>query len=1052
MKTGRAKKLLAFSLGALMLIGSVTPVFAANTDDTEDGGKNASTGVTLQEYQDDLKLLTYEEYKTRYGYEDAERSGEEFTVDARDYFEASESAEVEKTTWEGRDCLKISENGSVSWKFDVPESGFYSIRLTYSATGDSTNDIERLFALNGRSPFEEARFIRLNKNWKFQFAGDTRDDAFVKDSAGNELNPDPYIDYVWDEYDVVDPNGYYLIPLEFYLEAGENVLTLEAIREPMAIEKITFYTYEEPASYEEVKKEYEDKGYKAADTEPIKLEAEMPDSVSAYTIYPIYDRTSAGTSPQDHAVIRRNTMGGDKWLSSGQWVKYKFECPASGLYDIVLRYEQATVKGMYTSRSLKINGEYPFLEAKYCQFPYDSKWQSAALNDGETTFQFYFEEGETYELEFEATKGTFTDILRQTAAAINSLNEDYMDLIKLTGTDPDVNRDYGFSRIMPDTIKDLGRQYTVLLQLVDYISEINGTRSENVSTLEQAALVIEKMVTDEKEIAANLQNLKSWISSLGTWLDEASKQYLQVDFLMIQPSGSELPRGDDSVWSSLAFEFKKFLSSFFTDYNSIGVESDEVVETTTNLEVWTSKGRDTAQLMKNLINTGFSQDTGIGANIKLTGQNVVLPSILAGVGPDISLDAGDMIEMALRGAILPLNDFDTFEEVTKRFSDTAMNNMTLYGKAYGIPFLQGFAVMFVRDDVMQSMGLEVPKTWDELIALIPTFQFNNMDIGFQADYRNFIYQRGGSLWEDEGLRTAFDSDEAIEAFSWLVNLYSQYDLNKEFEAANRFKSGEMPIILSDYQLYNTLQIFAPEIANLWSFYQLPGIQDPETGEINRTIATEPDGVYMTRDCRNPEAAWDLLDYIGSKEYQVNYSEEMVALLGPSAKQQLANIEALSEQPWTEKEYKTLEQCLRDSFNVPAYPGNYFVARYANFVINRGYTEGADPGEMLFEYASAMNKEITRKRREFKLMVDDEWQAIRAYMDFEDFSEWREYWNETYDITDVADNSCMDYSDEYEYSFRDWMDEHNVSVRSHESWEADVKADKTDLSYKEWLEK
>lgn len=100
----------------------------------------------------------------------------------------------------------------------------------------------------------------------------------------------------------------------------------------------------------------------------------------------------------------------------------------------------------------------------------------------------------------------------------------------------------------------------------------------------------------------------------------------------------------------------------------------------------------------------------------------------------------------------------------------------------------------------------------------------------------------------------------------------------------------------------------------------------------------------------------------------------------------------------------------------------------------------------------MNKEISRKRKEFKLMVDDEWQAIRAYMEFEDFSEWRAYWNETYDITDVADNSCMDYSDEYDYSFRDWMDEHDVSVRSHESWEADVKADKTDLSYKEWLEK
>lgn len=1052
MKTGRAKKLLAFSLSAMMLIGAVTPVFAANTDDTENGGGNASTGITLQQLQDDFKLLTYEEYKTKYGYENAPRTGEEFSIDAWDYFEKTEDSEAEKTTWEGRDCLKLGESGSVSWKVNVPETGFYAVRLTYSATADSKNDIERLFTVNGKAPYEEARFIRLNKNWKFEFVGDTREDAFESDSAGNELNPQAYVDYAWDEYDISDPDGFYLVPLEFYLEAGENVIELEAIREPMALEKITFYTYEDPLSYEEVKQEYEDKGYEAADAEPIMLEAEIPEAVSNYTIYPIYDRTSAGTSPQDHATIRRNTIGGDKWISSGQWIKYKFECPASGLYDIVLRYEQSTVKGMYTSRSLKINGEYPFIEAKYCQFPYNSKWQAAALNDGNTTFQFYFEEGETYELEFEATKGSFTDILRQASELVDSLNDDYMELIKLTGVDPDENRDYGFSRIMPDVIKDLGRQYNVLLQLVDYISEINGTRSENVSTLEQAALVIEKMVTDEKEIAANLETLKSWTSSLGTWLSEASQQYLQVDYIMIQPSGSELPRGDDSVWSAMAFEFKKFISSFYTDYNSIGVKGEDEVETSKTLEVWTSKGRDTAQVMKNLINGGFTQKTGIGANIKLTGTGVVLPSILAGVGPDVCLDAGDPIEMAIRGALLPLNDFDTFDEVVSRFSDTAMENLTLYGKAYGIPFLQGFSVMFVRDDVMEKMGIEVPETWDDMIALIPTFQFNNMAIGFQADYRNLIYQRGGNLWEDEGIRTAFDSDEVIDAFTWMVDLYQQYDMQKNFEAANRFKSGEMPIILSEYQLYNTLIVFAPEITNLWSFYQIPGIRNPETGEIDRTVATEPDGVYMTRDCRDAEAAWKLLDYIGSKEYQVNYSEEMVALLGPSAKQQLANIEALSEQPWTDKEYKTLKQCLEDSFNVPAYPGYYFIARYANFVVNRGYMEGADVSEMLFEYAPVMNKEITRKRKEFKLMVDDEWQAIRAYMDFEEFSEWREYWNETYDITDPTDNSCMQYSEEYEFSFRDWMDDNNVSVSSHESWEADVKADKTDLSYKEWLEK
>ena len=63
MKTGKAKKLLAFSLGALMLIGSAVPVFAQDTDDAANDGKGTSTGVTLKQLQDEYTLLTYENYK-----------------------------------------------------------------------------------------------------------------------------------------------------------------------------------------------------------------------------------------------------------------------------------------------------------------------------------------------------------------------------------------------------------------------------------------------------------------------------------------------------------------------------------------------------------------------------------------------------------------------------------------------------------------------------------------------------------------------------------------------------------------------------------------------------------------------------------------------------------------------------------------------------------------------------------------------------------------------------------------------------------------------------
>ena len=184
---------------------------------------------------------------------------------------------------------------------------------------------------------------------------------------------------------------------------------------------------------------------------------------------------------------------------------------------------------------------------------------------------------------------------------------------------------------------------------------------------------------------------------------------------------------------------------------------------------------------------------------------------------------------------------------------------------------------------------------------------------------------------------------------------------------------------------------------------------------------------------------------------MDYSDEMVALLGPSAKQQLANLEALEEQPWTDDEYRTLVAVLGDAYAIPTYPGSYFIDRYANFVVNRGFSEGADAADMLQEYAPVMNKEITRKRQEFKLMVDDEWQAVRAYMEMDDFSEWREYWNETYGITDPTDNSCMQYSDEYDYSYRDWMEENGVSVSNYETWQENVAQGDTNLSYREWLE-
>ena len=41
---------------------------------------------------------------------------------------------------------------------------------------------------------------------------------------------------------------------------------------------------------------------------------------------------------------------------------------------------------------------------------------------------------------------------------------------------------------------------------------------------------------------------------------------------------------------------------------------------------------------------------------------------------------------------------------------------------YGLPETQGFPMMFVRIDILADLGLEVPRTWDDVMSTIPTLQ------------------------------------------------------------------------------------------------------------------------------------------------------------------------------------------------------------------------------------------------------------------------------------------------------------------------------------------
>ena len=111
--------------------------------------------------------------------------------------------------------------------------------------------------------------------------------------------------------------------------------------------------------------------------------------------------------------------------------------------------------------------------------------------------------------------------------------------------------------------------------------------------------------------------------------------------------------------------------------------------------------------------------------------------------------------------------------------------------------------------------------------------------------------------------------------------------------------------------------------------------------------------------------------------QIAYSNEMVAIIGPSAKHATANLNALSEMPWTSAELEQLMYQFNNLASIPDYPGTYIIGRYTNFAFLAAYNDNKDPIQELQSYITIINKEITRKREEFGLETLEIGQTLRT---------------------------------------------------------------------------
>ncbi len=988
------------------------------------------------------------------------------------------------------------------------------------------SDPNNVRIVNQRIPFSEARTLSFTKNWVYghtdengnavpayktngstlfepiegndYYAEGNKGFIYDKDKGGNDLRYTAMQSPKWMTYTAKDVDGFYQGNFYFYFEASsdKHTITISGSRENLAIKSIKLVPaqYDNTITYAEYLEKYKNKPDAAANGGKITvLQAEFPTNVSDTSVYPANDRSSPITQPSTPASQLMNTIGADSYNTVGQWASYKFTVSESGWYNMTMRYRQSLLDGLFVSRAVKLaGGDYgaqdgtptvPFQEAYSTRFNYSKDWKAhpigTVINGQDTEFKFYFEKGVEYTVSFEVSLGDLSEYIKRVQDSLNVINACYLNIIKLTGANPDQYRDYGFNEIMPETIRAMKEQAKELQAVADKFVELAGSKGSQVATLEQIVFLLDKMASKESEVAKNLSNLKSNIGTLGTWLNSVKQQGLLFDYVNVHPVGAEKPRENANIFETIWFEIRAFFVSFFVDYNSMGVKEDAEIEENAGIDVWLAYGRDQSLIWRNLIDTEFTPKEDIPVRLKLVTAGTLLPSVLSGRGPDvyIGLASSDVINYAIREAVEPVEELpgyittygydvnltdkkdNSYERIyyvdpykwdadaeayvknpdvkdgtyytndpahpPKEYKDAQGNTrlkyevkpeaivfnyantipISLLGKTYGVPETTNFPMMFYRMDVLaelqsENTGVGVPETWDDLLESITALQSNNMQVGltYGTAMTTFVYQNGGSQWlyEDDsdyadkslydpayaGAQIGLGTNIALDAFRFCCRLYTEYSFPVTFDAANRFRTGEMPIIITDYcTMYNQLTVFATEIRGLWSFAPLPGFH--QKGEDGKLLYNE-DGSKVINNCavsnltatvmlhkgdnERQEDAWAYMKWQAGADAQASYGNQMVAIVGPAAKYATANNQALENLSWTSSELASLREQFKNLAAVPNFPGSYIIARYIEFAFLAAVNEKADPVTELSSYLTVINKELTRKREEFDMVT------------------------------------------------------------------------------------
>lgn len=864
----------------------------------------------------------------------------------------------------------LESKASAEFKFTVNKDGAYNLMLVFADIDENTQKYDFKLEIDNTVPFESCEKLTINSAWV--------DDGDIRTlTNGDQVNALQKHKEGFYSQVVSDIDGVTVAPYKFMLTAGDHTVRITNCGKAFMLAQLVFTAPENIKTYKDLSAEYSN--YKKYDGKQIVIEGEKPLYKTAYSLSSKSDQGSADISPSSASNAKINYIGGQSWTNSGEEIVWEFEAPKDGLYKLGISFKQNFVTDGEVYRWLKIDGKTPFLEATAISFPYANKWQFTNFKDANNEdYLIYLTKGR-HELSLAVTLSDISEVFKQLDEIIAPLGDLYLDMVMITGETPDANRDYELHKQIPDfkeTLKTTDEKIQKLITDIENGLKVNG---ELVGALKNMSRILEEMQNNLYEAHLQIPSYYSAQQTLSSWLYDIKNMSLSVDQIILAAPEKNFDTPQAGFLTEVKFALLRYVESYAKNSTSVLSGTDESLPT---IKIWVNWGRDQVKVLNTLIQDSFTPQNGVNVSVEQVNATLV-QGVISGNSPDLYLHMArtEPVNLAMRDVLYDLKNFKDYDEVLNaNFKEGAETPYLYNGGCYALPDTQQFFVMFYRKDILEKLGIEVPKTWDDFLSATGILQRNKMNTylpytklgaaatvnigaGGLSIFPTMLLQNGGSIYNEKQNGTALASKESIDTFKFWTEFYTQYSLDPDANFYQKFRVGTIPLGIANYTQYLQFSVAAPEIADKWAIAEIPGVMNKD-GTITNICSGSGTGCSIMKSSENKDAAWKFIKWWVSAETQYRYSAELEAILGYSGRVSAASADAVSRLSWDEESLEIILNQWDKVTEIPEVPGSYYVSRSIDQAFWATKNAKKSAKEAIIDWSITSDKEIERKIEEY----------------------------------------------------------------------------------------